>query len=86
MSKTKIMRPSADEITMIIQRVWIPTTVAYDTVNSTPSSMDDSSEHFLEYISYWFSMSVVFTLIYIIGLSIFVFGGSKKRKNVTIFS
>ena len=42
--------------------------------------MDDTSAHVLEYIFYWLSMLVVFTLKYIIGLSIFVSGGSKELK------
>ena len=49
-------------------------------MKSTPSSMDDPSTHFLEYRPYWLSMSVVFTLKDILGLSIFVFGGIKGRK------
>ena len=43
--------------------------------------MDDLSTHVLEYISYWLSMSIVFTLKDILGLSIFVPVGSKKHKN-----
>ena len=43
--------------------------------------MDYPSGHFLEYKSYLVSMSVVFTVKYILGLSIFVFGGNKERKN-----
>ena len=43
--------------------------------------MDDPYAHVLEYRSYWLSMSVVFTLKDIMGLSIFVSGGSKDRKN-----
>ena len=43
--------------------------------------MYDTLAHVIEYISYWFSMSVVSTLKYILGLSIFVSGGSKERKN-----
>ena len=81
MSNKIRMRPSANAIAMIIQRERMPDTGAYDTLNSTPSSMDYSSEHFLEYISYWFSMSVVFTLTDILGLSIFVSGGNRERKN-----
>ena len=41
MSKTKIMRPSADAVDMIMQRDRMTATGAYDTVNSTPSNMDD---------------------------------------------
>ena len=43
--------------------------------------MDDLSVHVNEYRSYWLSISVVFTLKYILGLNIFVFGGNKDRKN-----
>ena len=43
--------------------------------------MNYPSAHVIEYISYWLSMSVVFTLKYIMGMSIFVSGGSKERKN-----
>ena len=59
----------------------MPATGAYNTVKSTLSSMDDPSEHVLEYRSYWFSMSVFLTLKDILGLSIFVSGGSKESKN-----
>ena len=50
------MRPSTDEIYMIILRERIPATGVYDTVKSTPSSMYDPSAHVIEYISYWLSM------------------------------
>ena len=43
--------------------------------------MDDPSANFLEYRSYWLSISVVFTLKDIMVLIIFVSGGSKERKN-----
>ena len=49
-------------------------------MKSTPSSMDDPSAHVHEYISYWLSISVVFSLKYILGISIFVSGGNKERK------
>ena len=75
------MRPSADEITVMIQREQMKATGAYDTLNSNISRMDDPSAHVLEYRLYWLSTSVVFTLKYILGLSIFVSGGSKERKN-----
>ena len=52
MSKTKIMRPSADVITVIMQREQMPATGLYDTVKSTPSSMDDPYAHVIEYKSY----------------------------------
>ena len=93
MSKTKLMRPSAYSIAVIMQRGHIPATGAYDSVKYTFSSMDDPFAHVLEHISYWLSILVVFTLNYILGLSIFVSYGSKWRKNgalnvvdVSIFS
>ena len=58
----------------------MPATGAYDTVKST-SSMDDTSVHFLEYRPYQLLMSVVLTLKYVLGLSIFVFGCNNERKN-----
>ena len=81
MSKTKIMRPSAYAIAVIIWREQMPATDAYDTVNSNHSSMYDPSAHVLDYKSYWLSMSVVFTLKYILVMSISVSGGSKERRN-----
>ena len=81
-SKKKIIRPSADTISMMMQMEHMPDTGAYDTVNSTPSIMDDLSAHVLEYISYWLSMSVVFTLIDILVFSIFVFGVINNVKMV----
>ena len=55
--------------------------------------MDDTSSHVIEYRLYVFSMSFVFTLRGIMGLSIFVFGGNTERKkgalnvvDVAIFS
>ena len=81
MPKTKIMRSSAESIAMIIQKGRMPDTCAYDTEKSTLSSIDDPSVHVLEYISYWLSMSVIFPLKDILGLSILVSGGSKERKN-----
>ena len=59
----------------------MPSTGAYDTVKSTTSSMNDQYENVLEYKAYWLSISVVFTLKYILGPSIFVFGGNKEYKN-----
>ena len=92
-SKTKTMRPSADEIAMIMQRERVPDAGAYDTMTSTPSSKDDNYAHVFEYKSYWFSILVVFTLKDILGLSIFLFGGNKEHKigalngvDVAIFS
>ena len=52
------MRPSADAIAVIMQKERVPATGGYDTVNPTPSIMDDPSANVLEYISYWLSMSV----------------------------
>ena len=66
---------------MIIQSYQVPSTGAYYTVKSTPSSMGDPYARFLEYILDWLSMSVFLTLKDILGLSIFVSSGSKKRKN-----
>ena len=43
--------------------------------------MDDPSANIIDYSSYWLSMSVVFTLKYILGLSIFMPGGRYERKN-----
>ena len=43
--------------------------------------MDDTYENVLEYRSYWLSMPAFKNLKYILGLSIFVFGGNKERKN-----
>ena len=59
----------------------MPAIGAYDTVKSTNSSMDDTSEHVLDYRSYCLSMSVLFTLKDFLGRSIFVSGGSKEHKN-----
>ena len=75
------MRPSAEAIDIIIWREWILATGAQDTVKLTPSSMDDIYAHVLEKRSYWLSVSVVFTQKDIMGLSIFISGGSKERKN-----
>ena len=52
MSKKKLIRPSKDAITMIMQRERVPANIPYDTVKSTPSGMDDPSAHLMEYISY----------------------------------
>ena len=80
----KKMRPSADEIDVIMRRERISATCEYDIVKSTPSIMDDLSAHIREHVSYLLSMSVVFTLKYILSISIFVFGGNKERKNVAL--
>ena len=81
MSKTKIMMPFADAIATIIQRGWMTATDAYNTVKPDPSRKDEPYVHVLEYRSYWLSMSVVSTQKYILGISIFVSGSSKERKN-----
>ena len=77
MSKTKLIGISVDSITMVMQREQMTVTGAYDKLKSTPSIMDDLSAYILEYISYSLSMSVVFTLKYILGMSIFVSNDSE---------
>ena len=77
----KIVRPSADAISMMMQRERMTETGAYETVKSTTSRIDDTSANALEYRSYLLSMSVVFTLNYILGRSIFLSGGSEERRN-----
>ena len=52
MYNTKIIRRYTDAIVMMMQRERMAATGAYDTVNSTPSIMDDISTHVLKYISY----------------------------------
>ena len=47
MSKTKILKPSADAISVVMQSDWMTDTGAYDTVQSIPSSMDEPSAHVL---------------------------------------
>ena len=84
MSKTKIIKPDADSIAIIMQRDIMPATGTYETLNSSPSIMDYPSARALEYRSYWFSISVVFTLKDILGWSIFVSGGNEERKNVSL--
>ena len=71
------MSPNAEGIATTIQREQMPAIDAYNTLKSTTSSMDDIYSHVLDYRSYWLSMSVVFNLTDIMGLSIFVSGGSK---------
>ena len=58
MSNIDRMRPSADSIAMIMRRYHMPSIGVYDTVKSTPSSMDDTYANVFEYSSYWLSMSV----------------------------
>ena len=67
MSNIKIFYSSLDIKAMMMRRGRIPETGAYDTVKSTPSSMNDTSAQFLEYISYCLSMTVFLTLEDIIG-------------------
>ena len=59
----------------------MPDTGTYDTLKPTNSSMYDPYAHVLEYISYLLLMSVFLNLKDILGLSIFVSGGNKERKN-----
>ena len=81
MSKTKIIKPYEYAMTMIMQIYLMPSTGDYDTVKSTPSDMDDPSAHVLECKSYLLSISVVFTLKYILRRSIFVSFGIEERIN-----
>ena len=53
----------------------------YINLKSTPSILDDTPAHVPEYRSDLFSMSVVFTLEYILGQIIFVSSVSKKLRN-----
>ena len=48
----KMIMPSADAIVIIVLRYFIVFTYLYDTLKSTPSSMDDPYEQFLECRSY----------------------------------
>ena len=82
MPNIKIIWPSADAIVMMMWMELMPDTGEYEKVKSTTSRTDDTSAHVLEYISYWFSMPTIFTLKYILGLSIFVSGGNKECKMV----
>ena len=75
------MSPYEDAIAMMVQRERMSATSEYDSVKPTPSSMYDTSAHVIEYKTYWLSMSVVFTIKDILGLSIFVFGGNNKCEN-----
>ena len=49
MSKIKRMRISSYAIVTMILKELMPATGEYDTVKSTPSSMDNLSVHFMEY-------------------------------------
>ena len=81
MSNKKIIKPYEDAMTIIMQIDLMPSTGDYDTLNSSPSRMDDPSAHVLECKSYLLSMSVVFTLKYILRRSIFVSFGIEERIN-----
>ena len=52
MSKIKIIRPSEDVMALRMQREKIPANGAYETTKSTPSSINDTSAHVMEYSSY----------------------------------
>ena len=52
MYKTKIMMPSADAISMIIQRKQMPFTGEYDTMKLTTLRMDYPYAHVLKYYSF----------------------------------
>ena len=47
MSNKKIIKPTAKELTMMIQRDIMPTNGAYKKFKSTPSHMDDTYAHVL---------------------------------------
>ena len=47
MSKIKIINPSAEAMTVVILIDVIPENVAYETVKSIPSIMDDPYAHVL---------------------------------------
>ena len=76
-SKIKIFKPSVYEILRMMQRERMLFTDAYDTVNLTSSRMDNSYVNVLEYISYLLSFSVVYSIKYILGPNIFLFGGNE---------
>ena len=48
MSNIKIINPSEESMSIMMQRDLIPATGIYDTVKSTFSSMDDPYSHVLE--------------------------------------
>ena len=50
MSKTKRIKTSTNAMAVMMQRERMPETGAYETVKSTPSSMDYPSSHVMEYI------------------------------------
>ena len=52
MSKVKTINSSTEAMTMMIQRDIITATGVYKAVKSTPSRMDDTSAHFIEYSLY----------------------------------
>ena len=79
----KMIMPSADAIVIIVLRYFIVFTYLYDTLKSTPSSMDDPYEQFLECRSYWLSIYMVLTLNYILRRN-FLSGGNEERLNVAL--
>ena len=48
MSQTKIIKSSADIMSMMMWIYIMPETGAYEIVESNPSSMDDASAHVLK--------------------------------------
>ena len=74
---TKKINPSEDAMATRMKRELMPEPDAYEAVNPTNSSIYDAFVHVMEYISYLLPMSVVFTLKYIIGSIIVVFGGNE---------
>ena len=48
MSNIKLVYTYVEEIVMMMWRYLMPENGEYETVNSTPSSMDDLSENFLQ--------------------------------------
>ena len=52
MSKTRMIKPYADAMSMMMQREQMPATGEYETMKSNTSIMDDPSAHVMEYIFY----------------------------------
>ena len=67
MYKTKIIKISADSMMMMMQIDLMPETSVHETVTSTTSRVDDPYALVVEYSSYLLSISVVFSLQYILG-------------------
>ena len=59
MSYTKIINPLEDAIEMVMKGQRIPATGAYETVNSTPSSVDEKSAH-VRYIDHTYCQCQLF--------------------------